>query len=177
MPAVLLGALCAVTLTLFAGAFLLPLAHRWVWLWTWLYTLSVPAGTRERRRQEMASHLHEEIHVDRQEGYRPAEIGLCILARWALGAPADVCWAIGQVRPQWAVLRALVDFGGRPRRDPFFWGIAVINLGCVLAQEALDVQVNWQLIGAGTLALLLASVGITIAKYPPRRWRKARPHK
>ena len=53
-------------------------------LWLWLYTASVPSGSRDRRRDELASHLWEA---------RSAGVTTCRLAAEALrGAVDDLRW-------------------------------------------------------------------------------------
>jgi hypothetical protein len=65
--------------------------------WTWIHTCLVPSDKRNRRRQEMRSHLWDQ----RQDAVTRGSFGLTtaagILARLALGMPADVSWSLSTV--------------------------------------------------------------------------------
>lgn len=60
--------------------------------WTRLYTLGVPAGERERRREEIAADLHDQIEHDRAQGVADRRIAGALLARTLRGLAADVSW-------------------------------------------------------------------------------------
>lgn len=95
MMEVLFGAFIVVVI----GAFALPLAERLVTAWVWLYTQPVHPELRRRRRAEMASDLWEQRTADRAADYRPAEIGLRIIARMVRGMWEDLRWAIPSALP------------------------------------------------------------------------------
>ena len=62
--------------------------------WVALYTLRLPRGIREARRSEIDSDLWEQQSEGGLIGRDEHEVGLHILARLALGIPADLTWRL-----------------------------------------------------------------------------------
>lgn len=60
--------------------------------WVWLYSSFAPEETREGRRGEVLSHIHELIKDYQEEGYAPSEIAGRLLEKCALGMPDDMAW-------------------------------------------------------------------------------------
>lgn len=60
--------------------------------WTRLYTRGVPAGRRDRRREELAADLHDQIEHGRAGGVADRRIAAALLARTVRGLAADVAW-------------------------------------------------------------------------------------
>lgn len=60
--------------------------------WTRLYTSGVPAEERERRREEIAADLHDQLEHERAQGVADRRIARALLARTLRGLAADVSW-------------------------------------------------------------------------------------
>lgn len=83
--------------------------------WVGLYTLGLPAEVRDGRRSEIESDLHEHCAEAAAAGASPVALAAAVLARAALGVPADVLWRAERARP--GRLEAGPGVLGRRRRS------------------------------------------------------------
>jgi hypothetical protein len=80
--------------------------------WVRFYTAGLPEAVRDRRRDELKSHLYELQDHARAAGYTPKEIAVQLALGWLRGIPADLSWRLGSIHlatPLGAWLLALLD--------------------------------------------------------------------
>lgn len=102
--------LLTLVLSVFAGAYVLPLVESLDRIWVWLVTWPAPPSIRDRIREERRAHVCDERVADQVTGYRPIETAAHLLVGWLVGIPADLalcgCWLWGSVRDRaliWAL--------------------------------------------------------------------------
>lgn len=99
MTDTIVGGLVVVGVAMLAGAFSLPVVRVLLVAWTWLYTLTAAQESRDRRRLEVKSDVHDQITDDRADGgMNNSEIALRLAFRFALGVPADFLFAAESIR-------------------------------------------------------------------------------
>ena len=85
----------------------IPLASDLTRSWVRLYTRGVAPDARQRRRNEIDSDLWEQTHESPQAAQTPSGTALAILARLALGIPADLSWRLEHASPGLAASRLI----------------------------------------------------------------------
>lgn len=121
-------------------------AARLVARWVAAYTNGLPATIRDRRIEELAADVDEQIAVDRSDGVPDRRIAAALLSRMARGMPADLAWRDD-----------LHPLGGtyvKPYLALFAAALGVAALALVLDSTALV------LVSAALLAVDILGVGL-----------------
>ncbi len=100
-PTPFLAGLLEPLVSLTLGSYGLPLSRAAVQSWVRLYTRPLPPDRRERRIQEVESHILEEESAGRQRGLREAEVALRLVVGTAPSIPGDIWEAV-----MWGAKRA-----------------------------------------------------------------------
>jgi len=103
-------------------------AARVVQAWTRLYTLGLPVEVRERRREEVAADLHDQLAHDRAAGAPEARVAGAVLSRAVRGMAADTTWRARRVGSTTAIvllvlLLLAVPAAGTLLGGAFDWGV------------------------------------------------------
>ncbi len=126
-------------------------------LWVRLYTRGLPAGTAERRIDEIDADLHDHIAHERSHGTRDRRIALDIASRMVRGVAADASWR-GQRAKASTAYRSAV---GVAIATAFFlfWLVGAVGLIGTEGDRA-------DMMYAGVLAVGI--LGAIIARFQPR---------
>ena len=151
-------------------AFALPAVKFLLTNWTRLYTAVAPEAERNELRQQINTHLDDEIRLHSQEGYHPAEAAAHILLSTISGIPGDIAWSLSYLPS--AVASKLekgsqkIKTHGRPKVVIISVVLlAVMNIGAVVS----DTEPLWREL---LIANVAATGAITLTRYHEKTWAK-----
>lgn len=111
--------------------------------WTRLYTLGLSVEVRERRREEVAADLHDQLAHDRASGAPEARIAGAVLSRAVRGMAADTTWRARRAGSTAAIVVAVllllaIPAAGALLGGAFAWGLLdFVAAGALLLAVAL----------------------------------------
>jgi hypothetical protein len=126
--------------------------------WTRVYTRNLPASVADRRREEIASDVHDHIASARVQGIHDGRIARSIASRMLRGLVADAAWRKHQIA-------ALGDkrAGASPARSAIRIGIGVLMvLAIPLIAMAFRSDVGWSPADFVVAGVLLTAIGVAV---------------
>jgi hypothetical protein len=127
-------------------------AGSWVARWVRLYTRGLPAPVADRRREEIAADLQDQIAHARARQVPDGRIALEVLARALRGVAADVAWRRSRPKARRPLRRSVLRVA---------LGVALV-LSLPLVAMQLDESVVWSLADFVVAGVLLAVVGAVV---------------
>jgi hypothetical protein len=128
--------------------------------WTRAYTRHLPASVADRRREEIASDVHDHIASARAQGIRDGRIARSIASRTLRGLVADAAWRRHQI--------AVLDPAGKRTRTSLTRSAIRIAVGVLvvlaipLIAMAFRSDVVWSPADFVLAGVLLTVIGVTL---------------
>lgn len=143
----------------------------WATRWVRLYTAGLPDDVAARRRDEIASDLHEQIDHERSAGVADRTIAARIASRTIRGAAADVAWRGHESRSaDNASTREhrmhAVTLARSARR---VGAVIVVSLAIPLVATFLTDEMDWTVVDFALAGTLIGVIGVCVETAIRRR--------